>query len=151
MWSKGLIALNLTAGDAGDPIAWEFISKDAYGGQSVGKCEAGNSTGAAKHCYFQLNNAAYGNGTFFLNAFQEPTSPESVVATDATAGRVLFEHSPSTSNVIDMAWTKWTPAGAAQALNEELRRNNMRVSVRERVRGLRSYGLRSGPRSGRRA
>ena len=112
VWAKGLVKLNLTAassgGGGGGTVPWTKISSDVFGKQMGGKCVKGSSPGAAKHCYYQLNNAAFGEGTFFLNAFETPASGETVIATEATTGKVLFEHNPLAHGVIvDMAYTKW--------------------------------------------
>jgi hypothetical protein len=106
-WSKGLVTLNLTS-TSSPTVPWAPISTDVFGKQEGSKCVKGTSPGAAKHCYYQLNNAAYAEGTFFLNAFETPASAETVIATEATTGKVLFEHAPiKKGNVVDMAYTKW--------------------------------------------
>ena len=117
VWRKMLVRLDLGDPSAA-PIAWAPVNPkctDTFGTQSTTECAAGTSSGAAKKCYDQLNNAFFANAQFFITAFSHvgtKSVPETVLGVNVTTGAVTLEHQHNNGNMVDMAWTPWEAQAA---------------------------------------
>ena len=100
-------------GPSSKPIAWAPVNPnctDTFGVATRTRCSAGTSSGAARKCYDQLNNAFFANGQFFITAFShvgKQSVPESVLGVNVSTGAVTLEHPHQNGNMVDMAWTPW--------------------------------------------